>query len=101
MADFAYNLEDLSRYQSGSTGVSSMRISSIPALISATPVKPVHRVVRRNTSLTAEPVEHELPTTPPVTTSVSEFAANRSKDDTVEDKAYKKRNPLWNTMLNL
>jgi hypothetical protein len=78
-----------------------MRISSISSIVSTSPVKPVHRVVRRKPSLNAQPVEAEPMNEPSVTTSVSEFGSERSKDDTVEEKAYKKRNPLWNTMLNL
>jgi hypothetical protein len=46
-------------------------------------------------------LEPELAHTPPITTDVSEFGAQRAKDETVEQKDYKKRNPLWNTMLNL
>ena len=78
-----------------------MRISSISSVMTTTPVKPVHRVVRRKPSLDAEPVDAEPVSQPSVTTSVSGFSADRSKDETVEEKAYKKRNPLWNTMLNL
>ena len=78
-----------------------MRISSISSVMTTTPVKPVHRVVRRKPSLDAEPVDAEPVSRPSVTTSVSGFGADRAKDETVEEKAYKKRNPLWNTMLNL
>ena len=78
-----------------------MRISSISSIMSTSPVKPVHRVVRRKPSRDAEPVDAEPVSQSSVTTSVSSFGADRSKDEKVEEKAYKKRNPLWNTMLNL
>jgi len=78
-----------------------MRISSISSIMGTSPVKPVHRVVRRRPTRDAEPVDAEPVSQPSVTTYVSGFGADRSKDETVEKKAYKKRNPLWNTMLNL
>jgi len=37
----------------------------------------------------------------PVTTSVSELGLLLSREEPVEEKGYKKRDPLWNTMLNL
>jgi len=78
-----------------------MRITFNPSVMNTSPIKPVQRVVRRKPSLTSEPVEPEPTNTPPVITSVSELAANRSKEETVEEKEYRKRNPLWNMMLNL
>lgn len=78
-----------------------MRITFNPSIMNTSPIKPVQRVVRRKPSLTLDPVEPEPTKTPPVITSVSELTANRSKEETVEEKEYRKRNPLWNTMLNL
>ena len=78
-----------------------MRITFNPSVMNTSPIKPVQRVVRRKPSLTSEPVEPEPTNTPPVITSVSELAANRAKEETVEEKEYRKRNPLWNMMLNL
>ena len=78
-----------------------MRITFNPSVMNTSPIKPVQRVVRRKPSLTSEPVEPEPTNTPPVITSASELAANRSKEETVEEKEYRKRNPLWNMMLNL
>jgi hypothetical protein len=78
-----------------------MRITFNPSIMNTSPVKPVHRVVRRKPSLVSEPAEPEPASTPPVITAMSEFATQRSREETVEGKEYKKRNPLWNTMLNL
>jgi len=78
-----------------------MRITFNPSVMNTSPIKPVHRVVRRNPSLAAEPAEPEPTITPPVTTSVSQLATRRSKEEPVDEKEYRKRNPLWNTMLNL
>jgi len=78
-----------------------MRITFNPSVTNTSPITPVRRVVRRNPSLNSEPVEPEPANTPPVITSLSELAANRPRDQAVEEKEYKKRNPLWNTMLNL
>ena len=77
-----------------------MRITAISNILQTSPVKPVHRVVRKRTSSDAEPVEISA-NSPSVTTSVSEFGSERAKDETVEEKNYKRRNLLWNTMLNL
>ena len=78
-----------------------MRVSMVSSISNASPIKPVQRVVRRKPSLVSDQVEPEPTITPPVITAVSEFAAHRSKDETTEKKDYQKRNPLWNTMLNL
>ena len=78
-----------------------MRISFNPSVTNTSPIAPVRRVVRRTPSPTSEPVEPETVNTAPVITSVSELAANRPRDEAVEEKEYKKRNPLWNTMHNL
>jgi hypothetical protein len=78
-----------------------MRITINPSITNTSPVKPVHRVVRRKPSLVSEPAEPEPANIPPVITAMSEFATQRSREETVEGKEYKKRNPLWNTMLNL
>ena len=77
-----------------------MRITSISSILHTSPVKPVHRVVRRKASPDTEPVEIST-NSPSVPTSVSELGSKRAKDDAAEEKHYKKRNPLWNTMLNL
>lgn len=77
-----------------------MRITAISNILHTSPVKPVHRVVRKRTSPDAEPVEISA-SSPSVTTSVSEFGSERTKEETVEEKNYKRRNLLWNTMLNL
>ena len=78
-----------------------MRITFNPSIMNTSPVKPVHRVVRRKPSLTSDAAEPEPASVPPVITAMSEFATQRSQKETVEGKEYKKRNPLWNTMLNL
>ena len=77
-----------------------MRITAISSILHTSPVKPVHRVVRKKGSPEAEPVEISANSSS-VTTSVSEFGSERAKDETVEEKNYKRRNLLWNTMLNL
>ncbi|MEI6574262.1 MAG: hypothetical protein WCO61_12080 [Alphaproteobacteria bacterium] len=78
-----------------------MRITFNPSIMNTSPVKPVHGVVRRKPSLVSEPAEPEPAGIPPVITAMSEFATQRSQKETDEGKEYKKRNPLWNTMLNL
>ncbi len=78
-----------------------MRITFNPGVTNTSPIRPVQRVVRRKPSLISEPVEPEPTNTPPVITSVSELAARRSKEEAIEEKEYRKQNPLWNTMLNL
>ena len=78
-----------------------MRITFNPGIMNTSPVKPVHRVVRRKPSLASDAAEPEPASVPPVITAMSEFATQRSQKETVEGKEYKKRNPLWNTMLNL
>ena len=78
-----------------------MRITFNPSIMNTSPIKPVHRVVRRKPSLVSEYAQPEPASVPPVITAMSEFATQRSREETVEGKEYKKRNPLWNTMLNL
>ena len=77
-----------------------MRISFNPAVMTMKPVQPIHRVVRQNRSLTSDPVESEPVQTLPVSTSLSSLAVQKSREEPVDEKHYKK-NPLWNAMLNL
>ncbi len=78
-----------------------MRITFNPNIMSTSPIRPVHRVTRKAAQVTAESVE-ETETVAPVTTSVSQLGRLLSKEEQeVHERDYKKKNPLWNTMLNL
>jgi hypothetical protein len=79
-----------------------MRITFNPNIMNTSPIRPVHRVMRKAPQTAAESVEHEPETAAPVTTSVSQFGRMLSKEEQeVRERDYKKKNPLWNTMLNL
>jgi hypothetical protein len=79
-----------------------MRITFNPSVMNTSPIKPVQAVRRKKASLEPDPVETEASPPPaPVTTSVSELGLLLSREEPVEEKGYKKRDPLWNTMLNL
>ena len=79
-----------------------MRITFNPTIMNTSPIRAIQRVTRKPVSVTADAVENEPEITAPVTTSVSELARLRSKrEEEIGEKNYKKKNPLWNTMLNL
>ncbi len=79
-----------------------MRITFNPNIMSTSPIRPVHRVTRKAARVSAESVEQEAEIAAPVTTSVSQLGRLLSKEEQeVEERNYKKKNPLWNTMLNL
>ena len=79
----------------------NMRITFNPAISSAGPIRPIQRVVRKNASVTAEPVELEPAISAPVTTSLSELGVQLSRNETVAEQNYREKDPLWNMMLNL
>jgi hypothetical protein len=78
-----------------------MRITFNPNVMNTSPISPIKRVARKQRSLSSDKVEPESLTTAPVSTSVSELGALLSKEEVVEEKDYKNKNPLWNMMLNL
>ncbi len=78
-----------------------MRITFNPNVMNTSPISPIKRVARKQRSLSSDKVEPESLTTAPVSTSVSELGALLSKEEVVEEKDYKQKNPLWNMMLNL
>ena len=78
-----------------------MRITINPNVMNTSPISPIKRVARKQRSLSSDKVEPESLTTAPVSTSVSELGALLAKEEVVEEKDYKKKNPLWNMMLNL
>jgi hypothetical protein len=79
-----------------------MRITFNPNIMNTSPIRPVHRVTRKAAQVTSESVDHEPDPAAPVTTSVSQLGRMRSRDEQeVRERDYKKKNPLWNTMLNL
>ena len=78
-----------------------MRITFNPNVMNTSPISPINRVARKQRSLSSDKVEPESLTTAPVSTSVSELGALLSKEEVVEEKDYKNKNPLWNMMLNL
>ena len=79
-----------------------MRITFNPNVMSTSPIRPVHRVTRKNPQTSAEAVEQEPEAVAPVITSVSQFGRMLSREEQeVRERDYKKKNPLWNTMLNM
>ena len=79
-----------------------MRITFNPNVMSTSPIRPVHRVTRKNPQTSAEAVEQEPEAVAPVTTSVSQSGRMLSREEQeVRERDYKKKNPLWNTMLNM
>jgi hypothetical protein len=79
----------------------AMRITFNPGVMNTSPISPVSRVVRKKRSPFADKVEADSTTPTPVATSVSELGALLAREETVEEKDYKKKDPLWNLMLNL
>ena len=78
-----------------------MRITFNPAVVNTTPVKPIHRVIRRDASLSSDPIEQDVAqTTYSVQAQLSDLGLQKSKEDIDPDKPYKK-NPIWNAMLNI
>jgi hypothetical protein len=80
--------------------VETMRISFNPSVMNMKPVQPIHRVVRQDRSLLADPVDSEPVSNASVSTSLSPLLVQKSKEDVTNEGQYKK-NPLWNAMLNL
>ena len=78
-----------------------MRVTFNPAVVNTTPIKPIHRVIRRDASLSGDPVEQEMEQANySVKSQVSDLGLQKSKEGIDGDKAYKK-NPIWNAMLNI
>ena len=78
-----------------------MRITFNPNIMNTSPIRPIHRVMRKKASITSESVDQEVEVVAPVTTSLSELSRIRSKEEEIGEKKYQKTNALWNTMLNL
>ena len=78
-----------------------MRVTFNPAVASTVPIKPVQRVIRRNATLSGDPIEKEMETIRySVKSQLSDIGLKKAKEEIAEEKTYKK-NPIWNAMINI
>ena len=78
-----------------------MRVTFNPVVSNMTPIKPIQRIVRKNTALSSDPVQKEMELeNNPVQSQISGLGLMKSQEDVEDNKPYKK-NPIWNVMLNI
>ena len=78
-----------------------MRITFNPAVVNTAQIKPIKRIVRRDRSLSSDPVEQEMERAHhSVQSHISNLGLMKSKQDVDDEKPYTK-NSIWNVMLNI